>query len=542
MPVGPTLEEGAIVIRHVAQVRLHVLGERSQRRVVRKGQSDRTRKEIGLGGVLEFAAVPSGEGDEAADGTPLGEIKPLDHLEDRVPELRRVDACHVEGQTRADGELLENGLCGEEGLQVDGREPSLFAQRAVKADEEVALHLLRQAFPTVLAAVFLIEHVIDGALLPALVAATVIHRPERAGDAAHLSFRHAEEGCDLIVREAAKIEKRHECLLGLQVGTEHLALFRCGPFDSSAVAVVVHLGFGLLEAHLTLTLRPCLLGRQRLMDALGRATKDVPDFVRCRCGYGERIPLEARGGLHGIGRLQKRDDRTVGRRHPVCVVPYCRDPLEEGVRIDERKALRVIGRKHFYLNRGGVDEHLDDGVGQTEYKLADPAACRGLTGRTLPVVRAEPARKNGLPVLGTLQIVELVFVRVVQVFAQAEFDLFGRQGAAERNVHDTRVVTNAALHASYDVETLIGHLAEDLPADPLDRSAPVAGGKDVNEKLKENGVHAEGIFRHSFDEKVVCFPHSLFRGDEIEEHRFSLVRLMMRTMSAFSCKDLRERA
>lgn len=219
-----------------------------------------------------------------------------------------------------------------------------------------------------------------------------------------------------------------------------------------------------------------------------------------------------------------------------------RDPLEEGVRIDERKALRVIGRKHFYLNRGGVDEHLDDGVGQTEYKLADPAACRGLTGRTLPVVRAEPARKNGLPVLGTLQIVELVFVRVVQVFAQAEFDLFGRQGAAERNVHDTRVVTNAALHASYDVETLIGHLAEDLPADPLDRSAPVAGGKDVNEKLKENGVHAEGIFRHSFDEKVVCFPHSLFRGDGIEEHRFSLVRLMMRTMSAFSCKDLRERA
>jgi len=122
MPVGPTLEEGAIVIRHVAQVRLHVLGERSQRRVVRKGQSDRTRKEIGLGGVLEFAAVPSGEGDEAADGTPLGEIKPLDHLEDRVPELRRVDACHVEGQTRADGELIENGLCGEEGLQVDGRE------------------------------------------------------------------------------------------------------------------------------------------------------------------------------------------------------------------------------------------------------------------------------------------------------------------------------------------------------------------------------------------------------------------------------------
>lgn len=95
-------------------MRLHVLGERSQRRVVRKGQSDRTRKEIGLGGVLEFAAVPSGEGDEAADGTPLGEIKPLDHLEDRVPELRRVDACHVEGQTRADGELLENGLCGEE--------------------------------------------------------------------------------------------------------------------------------------------------------------------------------------------------------------------------------------------------------------------------------------------------------------------------------------------------------------------------------------------------------------------------------------------
>ena len=74
MPVDPTLEEGAIVIRHVAQVRLHVLGERSQRRVVRKGQSDRIRKEIGLGGVLEFAAVPSGEGDEAADGTPLGEL------------------------------------------------------------------------------------------------------------------------------------------------------------------------------------------------------------------------------------------------------------------------------------------------------------------------------------------------------------------------------------------------------------------------------------------------------------------------------------